>query len=178
MGLLIFELYTAGIGVAGLVGAFSLLLGGYGLAVLPTREWSIAILVLAMVGYAVDVQTGVPRFWTAFSTVALVVGSLFLFDGVSLSWITQLAGISVTVLVMAGGMPAMIRTRFATPTIDRGWLSKEIGTAIDVINPEGTVEIEGVVWRARTSCQTPISIGSTVRVIAIDDLWLEVESVK
>ena len=36
MALLLFELFTAGVGVAGLVGAGALILGCYGLAVLPT----------------------------------------------------------------------------------------------------------------------------------------------
>ena len=37
MALLLFELFTAGVGVAGVVGAGAFLLGCYGLAVLPTR---------------------------------------------------------------------------------------------------------------------------------------------
>ena len=90
--LLIFELYTAGIGIAGVVGAISFILGCYGFDVLPVRWWALALLVVAMLGYAIDVQTGVPRAWSAIATVCLVVGSLFLYDGPALSWITLLAG--------------------------------------------------------------------------------------
>ena len=61
-----------------------LLLGCYGLASLPTRPVGVALLLLAMFAYAVDVQTGVPRVWTGIGTVAFVLGSLFLYDGVSL----------------------------------------------------------------------------------------------
>ena len=64
LGLLIFEFYTAGIGIAGFVGAGSFVLGCYGLDVLPARWWAVALLVVAMFGFAVDVQTGVPRVWT------------------------------------------------------------------------------------------------------------------
>ena len=64
LALLLFELYTAGVGIAGMVGAGALILGCYGLAVLPTRPIGVALLLLAMFGYAVDVQTGVPRLWT------------------------------------------------------------------------------------------------------------------
>ena len=46
-----------------------------------------------MFGYAVDIQTGVPRVWTGIATVSFVIGSLTLYDGISLSWITLLAGI-------------------------------------------------------------------------------------
>ena len=138
MGLLVFELYTAGVGVAGVVGATCLLLGGFGLAVLPARGWAVGVLVFAMVGYAIDVQTGVPRAWTAIGTAALTVGSLFLYDGTPLSWLTLVPGILVTTFAMAGGMPAMIRTRFATPTIGREWIVGETGTATDQIGPNGT----------------------------------------
>ena len=44
MGLLVFELYTAGVGIAGVLGALCLLLGFYGLAVLPSNPWGIALL--------------------------------------------------------------------------------------------------------------------------------------
>ena len=175
MGLLVFELYTAGVGVAGVVGATSLLLGGYGLAVLPARGWAVAVLVFAMVGYAVDVQTGVPRAWTAIGTVALVVGSLFLFDGTPLSWLSLVAGVLVTVVGMAGGMPAMIRTRFATPTIGREWIIGETGIAVDEIGPNGTVDVRGATWKARTNRATPIPAGDPIQVVSVDGLWLEVE---
>jgi len=62
MALLIFEFFTAGVGVAGIVGAACLVLACSGLAVLPARGWAVALLVLAFLAFAVDVQVGVPRF--------------------------------------------------------------------------------------------------------------------
>ena len=51
--------------------------GCYGLAVLPDpTAAAIALLVLAMFGFAVDVQTGVPRVWTGIGVAALITGSL------------------------------------------------------------------------------------------------------
>ena len=43
LALIVFELFTAGVGVAGVVGAGSFVLAGYGLAVLPTNWWGIAV---------------------------------------------------------------------------------------------------------------------------------------
>ena len=65
LGLLIFELYTAGVGVAGVIGAGFLTLGCYGLAVLPTRSWGIGLLLIAFLLMAIDIQTNVPRLYTA-----------------------------------------------------------------------------------------------------------------
>ena len=102
MGLLLFELFTAGIGIAGVVGAVCFVLGCYGLAVLPIRPAAVALLVFAMFGYAVDVQTGVPRLWTGIATAAFVFGSLTLYQGgVSLSWITLLVAVVGMTLAMS-----------------------------------------------------------------------------
>jgi len=175
--LLVFELFTAGVGVAGMVGAASLVLAAYGLAVLPVRTWALVVLALAFPAFAVDVQTGVPRFWTGVGTVALVVGSIALFEDGPPSWITLLAGIVGVLLAMLGGMPAMVRTRFSTPTIGRDWMIGETGVAVAAVDPDGVVTVRDAPWRAHTNRATPIAAGDEVRVTAIDGLTLEVEPV-
>jgi membrane-bound serine protease (ClpP class) len=175
LALILFELFTAGVGVAGLVGAGSLVLGSYGLAALPTNPIGVALLLLALFGYGIDVQTGVPRAWSAIATGAFILGSLVLFDGVSLSWITLLIAIAGMALAMIAGMPAMVRTRFSTPTIGREWMIGELGTAVGAVAPDGVVSVRDAPWRARTNRATPIEAGQAVRVVSIDGLLLEVE---
>jgi membrane-bound serine protease (ClpP class) len=175
LGLLLFELYTAGVGIAGVVGAVCMILAAYGLEVLPTRWWALALLLLSAFGFAVDIQAGVPRFWTGFALVALVLGSLFLFEGVELSWLTLLVGIGGMAIAMVSGMPAMVRTRFSTPTIGREWMIGELGEAVEDVQPDGVVRVRDALWRARTNRATPIPAGEPVRVIAIEGLVLEVE---
>jgi membrane-bound serine protease (ClpP class) len=178
LALIVFELYTAGVGVAGLVGAGCLVLGCYGLAALPTDPVGAGLLVFAMFAFAVDVQTGVPRVWSGIGTAALVAGSVLLYDGLSLSWITLLVAIVGVSLAMIGGMPAMVRTRFSTPTIGREWMVGEIGTAQGRIAPDGIVTVRDAPWRARTNRATPIDAAQPVRVVSIDGLLLEVEPVE
>jgi len=175
VGLLVFELFTGGVGIAGGLGAACLLLGCYGLAALPTREWAVALLLLAMFGYAVDIQTGVPRVWTVIATLCLVTGSLALFEGQLLSWITLLAGVVGTFMGMVAGMPAMVRTRYGTPRIGRDWMIGAVGVARGAVSPEGVVMIEGAPWRARTQRATPIAEGDPVTVVDLEGLILTVE---
>ncbi len=175
MALILFEFFTAGVGVAGVVGAVFFVLGGYGLSVLPTEPWAVGLLVLSMLAFGVDIQTGVPRFWTVVAMVAYVLGTLTLYDGQSLSWITlgvSFAGIAVA---MIAGMPAMVRTRFATPTIGREWMIGEEGEAVADVDPEGTVRVRDALWRARVNRATPIDAGQPVRVVGIAGMILEVE---
>ncbi len=178
LALIVFELYTAGVGVAGLVGAGCFLLSTYGLAVLPTRPLGLGLLVLAIVGFTIDVQTGVPRAWSVIGVVSLVAGSLLIFDGYSLSWITLLVGIVGTSLFMVAGMPAMVRTRFSTPTIGREWMIGEVGEAVTKVSPDGVVQVRGALWRARTNRATPIDLRDGIRVVEVDGLLLEVEPIE
>ena len=175
LALLIFELFTAGVGVAGAIGAGALLLGCFGLASLPTRPWAVALLLLSMVAFAIDVQTGVPRFWTAMGLVLYTVSSFTLYERVSMSWLTIGFGILAVALTFLSGMPSMVRTRFSTPTIGREWMIGEFGRAMTDISPDGVVQIQGAPWRAYTNRATPIEQLDRVRVIGIEGLVLEVE---
>lgn len=175
LALIIFELFTAGVGVAGVVGAGSFILAGYGLGVLPTTWWGLALICLSMFAFAIDVQTGVPRFWTGAGVVMFVVGSFTLFDGVSLSWITLGVAIISVLLAFIAGMPSMVRTRFSTPTIGRDWMIGAIGRAVTRVDPDGVVQIRDALWRASTNRATPIDELDSIRVVSIDGLVLEVE---
>lgn len=174
LGLLVFELFTAGIGIAGLTGAVFTIMGSYGLAFLPVRWWAVALLVLAVLFISIDVQTNVPRFYTILGLLCLTVGTFTLFDGVSLSYITIAAGLIGGALYAYTGMPSMVRTRFSTPTIGRKWMIGEIGEAITDVSPEGTVRIRGVAWQAITNRATPVKAGEPLVVIGIDRLLLEI----
>jgi membrane-bound serine protease (ClpP class) len=180
LALLIFEFFTAGVGVAGVVGAACTVLACTGLATLPARGWAVALILVAMLAFAVDVQVGVPRFWTGVGIVLTVFASLMLFEplpGVSLrpSWITLLAGIGGIVLTFVVGMPSMVRTRFATPTIGREWMIGQLGRVVEAVDPDGVVAVGEGRWRARTNRATPVTAGQHVRVVAIDGVTLEVE---
>jgi membrane-bound serine protease (ClpP class) len=175
LGLLLFEFFTAGVGVAGLVGAGFLVLGAYGVAALPFTGWALALLLLSMPGFAVDMQTGIPRLWTTISMAAFTVGSLFLFLEFRPTWLALLVGIGGMAATVYSGMPAMIRSRFGTPTIGREWMVGEEGEVVTDVDPEGLVLIRGARWTARTNRATPVRVGDRVRVVEIDGLVLEVE---
>jgi membrane-bound serine protease (ClpP class) len=173
--LVVLEFFTAGIGIAAVCGAGCLALVSYGFGVLPFRWYGLALILLAIFGFAIDLQAGAPQVWTVIGTVALVVGTVRLYDGVHLSLLAMAAGVLGTVTFMIAGMPAMVRARFSTPTIGRQSMIGEMGIALAAIEPEGTVEVRGAPWRARTNRATPIASGANIRVVAIDGLLLEVE---
>ena len=91
------------------------------------------------------------------------------------SWITLIAGIGGLIVVFTTGMPSMVRTRFATPTIGREWMIGELGEVVVPVDPDGVVTVGAAQWRARTNRATPVAAGQPVRVVAIDGVTLEVE---
>ena len=58
-------------------------------------------------------------------------------------------------LAFLAGMPSMVRTRFATPTIGREWMIGEMGEAVVAVDPDGVVVVRDAQWRARTNRATP-----------------------
>jgi membrane-bound serine protease (ClpP class) len=180
LALLIFEFFTAGVGIAGGVGAVCIVLGCYGLSALPSRPVAVALLLLSMLAFAVDVQVGIPRLWTGVGIVLFIIGAWYLYEPVPgndlrLGWITLIVAVGGVMLTFIVGMPSMVRTRFATPTIGREWMIGHDGTATTSIDPEGVASVSGARWRARTNRATPIAAGAGLRVVAIDGVTLEVE---
>jgi membrane-bound serine protease (ClpP class) len=180
LALLIFEFFTAGVGIAGGVGAVCVLLGCYGLSALPVRPAAVALLVLSMLAFAVDVQVGIPRTWTAVGIVLFIISAWYLYrpvpgNDLRLGWITLIVAVGGVMLTFVVGMPSMVRTRFATPTIGREWMIGHEGTATTTIDPDGVALVSGARWRARTNRATPIKAGGSLKVVAIDGVTLEVE---
>ena len=178
MGLLLFEFFTAGIGVAGVVGAVLFILAGYGLSVLPHNTWALVLLVASMVAFGIDIQTSVPRFWTGAGMAMFAAGTWWLYDGVSMSWIPMVVMTGAVAVAMFSGMPSMVRTRFSTPTIGRDWMIGEFGEVVEDVSPDGVIRVRDALWRARTNRATPVTAGDQVRVVEIDGLWLEVEPIE
>lgn len=173
--LVIFEFFSAGVGVAGGVGAACVVLAASGLAVLPVRPVALALLLVGLLGYCIDVQAGAPRTWTVIGALSVAAGSLTLYSGLALRWPALVIGIAGAALFMLGAMPPTLRSRFGTPTIGRESMVGEAGEATVALLPEGMVRVRGALWRARTNRATPIAVGSAVRVVAVDGVMLEVE---
>lgn len=175
---LIFEVYNPGIGLAGILGAVSLLLGFYGLAVLPTNWAGVFLIVLGVVFFIVDLQIAGLGLWTAGGLATLISGSVLLFAGVdeslSLSPWAIGAAVALTLLFFISVMTAALRVRLRRPIIGEEALVGAVGEAKTDIAPEGTVMTKGTLWRARTM-EMGIAAGAQVRVMATEGLVLLVE---
>jgi membrane-bound serine protease (ClpP class) len=178
LALIIFEFFTISIGLAGGAGAVALVGAFVGFSHLPVTWWALALILVAMFGYGIDVQAGRPYSWTVIATVLLVAGTLFLYGGSSnldVYWWVIVVVVLLTLAFFVGAVPVAVRSRFSTPTIGRESLIGEMGEAAVDIAPDGVILLRGARWRARTNRATPIVAGSPVRVVEVDGLVLEVE---
>ena len=176
--LIIFEFFTAGVGIAGFVGAVAVIGACFGFSHLPVQWWAIALLLLGLLGLSIDLQAGGLGAWTFIGAASLVAGSVTLYGGSSRldpSWWVIALVCGGTVLFMLSGMTAVIRSRFSTPTIGREELIGEMGVAEVDVAPDGVVRIHDALWRARTNRATPITAGAEIRVVAVEGIVLEVE---
>jgi membrane-bound serine protease (ClpP class) len=175
---LVFEIYNPGIGLAGILGALSLVLGFYALSVLPT-DWAGVLLVLASVAFfVVDLQTAGLGVWTVGGVAALIFGGSLLFSGadpaVEVSAWAIAGAVAGTLLFFVSVMTAALRVRLRRPITGEEAIIGTVGEAKTDIAPEGTVVTKGTLWRARTM-ETGIAAGSKVKVMATEGLVLLVE---
>lgn len=177
---LIFEIYNPGIGLAGIIGGVSLLLGLYGLSVLPTNWVGVLLVVSGVVFFVVDVHTAGLGVFTVGGIAALLTGALMLFAGAAPAlridlWVIG-AALAGTLIFFISVMTAALRVRLRRPITGQEGIIGQIAEARTDIAPEGTVFTNGTLWRARTM-ETGIAAGSKVEVKATEGLVLLVEPI-
>ncbi|MFP5298872.1 MAG: NfeD family protein [Actinomycetota bacterium] len=175
---IIFELYNPGIGLAGIIGAVALLLGFYGLSVLPTNWVGVLLVVLAVVAFIVDLQIAGFGIWTIGGTAALIFGGAILFSGatgdVTVSPWAIVAAVAGSLIFFVSVMTAALRVRLRRPVTGQESVVGQVGIAKTDIAPEGMVVSKGILWKARTM-ETGIAAGEKVEIKATEGLVLLVE---
>src|SRR5438067_4561239 len=131
LSLMVFEFFTIGIGLAGVVGAAAVTGALYGCSHLPVTGWALGLLFLSTFGFSVDVQAGHQGFWTGVGVSGLLVGALELFGGSAALdvplWLVALIFVG-QIVFMLGGMTVAGRNRFSIPTVGRDLMIGDVGS--------------------------------------------------
>jgi membrane-bound serine protease (ClpP class) len=179
---LYFELSNPGAVFPGVVGIICLILAFFALQVLPVNY---AGLLLILVGIGLLIAEAFTPTFGALGlggVIAVVLGSLILFEKQSLptpalhlSWAVILP-VTLTLVIMFGFIARLVvKAHLRKPfTGDVGLVGK-IGTAETDIDGKGKVFVHGEFWDVRS--QNKIAKGEAIRVTAVHDLTLDVESV-
>jgi membrane-bound serine protease (ClpP class) len=170
---IIVELWNPGLIFPGTVGGISIILGLYGLSVLPVSLAGILLMLLAAAFFGAEPFVVSHGALTVAGAVSFVFGALLLFDPAGPNYQVSLSvalGIAGTVaLFMALVVAKLVQVR--TAPVDVG-VHRLVGAG-GVVRDGGLVFLNGELWRARSVDGTPLDPGANVAVEGVDESGLE-----
>ncbi|WP_428773349.1 NfeD family protein [Vibrio sp.] len=176
---LLLEFYSPSFGIAGIIGAISLLIALYSFQLLPVNYVGLGLM---LVGIALLIaESMVPSFglFGFGGVVAFVLGSIFVIDSdipelqISMTLIYSIAFASTAFIVFVLGSFWNLRKRPVVSGME-SMIGYEIIVAED-FTKQGFVDIEGERWAAISD--QPLQRGDRVRITAVDGLTLRVQKV-
>jgi membrane-bound serine protease (ClpP class) len=150
-------------------GAILLLaLAGYAIYNLGFNVWALIVLILSLVPFIYSIQKPKRELFLALSLLGVIIGSVYLFP--SSGWlpaVNPLVALVVSVL-SAGFLWLAVRkgmqAHHARPLQDLSTLIGKTGQAKTRVEEDGSVQVAGELWSARS--EKPIPAGSRVRVVS------------
>jgi membrane-bound serine protease (ClpP class) len=175
--LIYLEFNTPGTIVPGALGTLMVLLGIFGLDLLPIRYTAVLLLVGALVLMALEAKFGGHGALAIAGIVCLMFGTLTLVAApvpemairpwVAIGLSVAFGGITVFLVRLA------IRARQRKVQLGADALVGSAASAMEPLTPEGHVLVEGEIWRAVAS--VPVVKGARLRVIGHEQYLLRVE---
>jgi membrane-bound serine protease (ClpP class) len=175
---IVVELWNPGLVFPGTVGAISLILGLYGLQVLPVSLTGLLLMVLAAAFFIAEAFVPTHGALSVAGGIMFVLGSLILFDPAGDAYQVSLPvaiGIAGTLTLLLGiALSRFVRVARRPAEVGVHGLVGAEG----VVRGDGLVAVMGELWRARSNDETPLVRGERVRVVQVeDDLRLVVGSI-
>lgn len=166
---IVVELWNPGLIFPGTVGAISLIVGLYGLQVLPVSAAGVLLMLLAAAFFAMDLFLPSHGALTAAGAVTFVIGTLMLFDpagpAYQVSLTTAISIAAVLALLMGGAMAKAVQARRRPVEVGAHLLVGAHGE----VRRDGLVFVNGELWRARSRDGHPLALGDEVEVEAVED---------
>jgi membrane-bound serine protease (ClpP class) len=172
---LFFEISTPGVVLPGVIGAISLLLGLYALQLLPVNYAGLALVALAIIMFVAEVTVVSYGALTIGGIIAMILGSLMLFDvppplpGLSLWVVVPSTLLVAAFFVFLAG--AALKTLSQRPYSGREGLLRKVGVALTPIDQkQGKVFVAGERWDAHSD--ELVATGDEVEVVGLQGMTL------
>jgi membrane-bound serine protease (ClpP class) len=166
------ELWSPGLIFPGTVGAISLIVGLFGLQILPVSWAGVLLMLLAAAFFVAEMFVVSHGALALAGAAAFVVGSLMLFDPAGDHYqvsIEVALVVAATMAVMVGlAVAKIVQVRRAGVVTGQEELIGQVGIVRRALDPEGLVFVHGELWRARTNGET-VEQGAQVRIEGLDD---------
>jgi membrane-bound serine protease (ClpP class) len=166
------ELWSPGLIFPGTVGAISLIVGLFGLQILPVSWAGVLLMLLAAAFFIAELFVVSHGAFALAGAASFVVGSLMLFDPAGdtyqVSVEVALAVAATMALMVAIVVTKLVQVRRAEVVTGQEELVGQVGVVRQTLDPVGLVFVHGELWRAKTAGD-PIASGEQVRVEGLDD---------
>lgn len=166
---IVVELWNPGLILPGTVGALSLIVGLYGLQVLPVSAAGALLMLLAAAFFVMDLFLPSHGALTLAGAVTFVIGSLMLFDpagpAYQVSLTTSLSIAAVLSLLMGFALAKAVQARRRPVEVGAHVLVGAHGQ----VRGDTYVFVNGELWRARTRDGAPLHPGDEVVVESVED---------
>lgn len=177
---LFFELYNPGAILPGVVGSLSLILAFFSLQLLPFSWAGLLLILLAILLFLLEIKITSYGLLSVGGVVAMVLGSLMLFEpvetGVRVGLELIIPASIITALFFAFVVGVGLRAQRRKVSSGKEGMVGEIGIAATPLNPRGKVQVHGELWSAE--CNIAVESGREVRVTRVQGMLLFVEPVE
>ena len=176
---IIYEFSQPGLGISGAIGVLFLILGFYAFSILPINYAGLALIILAIILFILDILLGLGGILSIAGVASLLIGSFLLVDTDApyLKIATSLI-ISASVIV-SGFLIIVIRAVYKVhrqkPTTGEAGITGETAVVYQDLNPQGLVKVYGEIWKAVSVDGEKIKKGQEVKIISLKGLTLLVK---
>jgi len=170
-------LATPGTGLLEIGAFFLIAAAGYGLYLLSFNWWALLLMVLSAIPFVYSLRKPKREPFLVLAILMLIAGSIFIIPrtlthGTVNPFIALVTSALVAGFLWVAGRKTVEAAQIK-PSHDLNKLVGQVGEAKTRIQNEGTVQVAGELWSARSD--VPIPAGNTIRVVKRDGFILIVE---
>jgi membrane-bound serine protease (ClpP class) len=177
---ILFELFNPGAIFPGIVGVISLIFAFYSMSSMPVNYAGLSLIIFGISLFLLEIKIISHGLLTIGGIISVLLGSLFLFRSsptenfVSVSWTVVIAVTSITALFFLFVVGMGLKAQRPKPTTGIAAFIGKKGEVISLLDPAGTVKVNGEIWNAE-SLSGKINAGESIIVREIKKLTLFVE---
>jgi len=173
-------LVNPGTGILELLGLVGLIFAGVLMYFNEINPWALVLLLFGVFPFMLAVRRSHKMRYLVVAIASFVIGSAFLFKGEGIGPAVN-PFLALIVSVLAGGfmwivVSKSVEASLVPPAQDLSRLIGDFGEAKTDVHKEGSVQVDGELWSARS--HELIAMGSPIRVVSRDGFILQVEQVE
>jgi membrane-bound serine protease (ClpP class) len=171
-----FELANPGVILPGVIGGISLILAFFAFRTLPVNYAGVLLILLALILFIAEIKIVSHGMLTVGGVIAMVLGSLLLFQSsepyLRVSWGVILVTVAATTAFFLFVVLKGVEAHRKRPTTGREGMVGEEGLAASPVEQEGKIFIHGEYWDAWSD--DAIAEGEKVTVVAVEGMRVKV----